>query len=461
MTQTKAAPRPGRSRLFHLPRHLPDRDRMRELGRQLLNPGDRVVVETPSHTYDVSMLRVLEKPEDIGLWTVPGSLRITAHSDEPAALLDQIRRHLKLRRRCPRRHVSEWEVRRFLDRLKNEPHLFTRGAVNAQLDAWGRAALRHLRDIESCIWEPLPSGYVSYALRYIEDAFPSERGTSSDKAVVVRGERLLRYSVKALGEDGVVGYYGWPLRNMHPHHVSIFVSSAIDLVADWQKEEFLERAMRGLTHGGMMMTTPAWVGLSVSMRERRVSRVRRMNDVQSMKDINVHDPIHIKPMSKALRHDDFTLIARAAQIILDRKPYTRKYSAEPMWWRLRADPFGKRAAQHLIRRLYSFLRFNDNSVRIYSTDRWMGLERGCVMMLATDDVRARPHHVWGVSVDSSDRGRAREVRVVVKQILADFGRPASAPPSVMGSAAGANASAALAIRHHAFLSMQSHFSIHI
>lgn len=438
MSRVKNADGAGLSRLFHLPRKLPGLDRIKELSKLLLNPGDRVVIETPDQKYDLSLLRIREQKKEKKIWTVPGSLRITAYSDEPVELIAQLRRRLRLKKRRSKHSVSEWAVRRFMDRLRERPKSFTKGAVDAQLDEWGRAALTHLRDIEP--WEPSHSGYVSYAIRYLEDAYPVEGGSSvHDRTVVERGGHLMRYSVKPLGEEGGIGYTGWPLRSMFPLHISVFVSSAIDLVADWRKEDFLERSMRGLDHGGMIITKPSWPGLSIPIRNRRVIRVENSQSVEKMKDIFTHDPLHLRPLSEAWTDDDFTLIARSAQLLIDRKPFAAKYSSRPAWWQLRADPFGRRAASNLIRGVHSFLRFNTGySVRIYCADRWIGMERDLILMLANDYVSARPNSIWGLVVDSLDHNNANEAHAYVERTVARYGRPASMPPSIMSRSSGHN-----------------------
>jgi hypothetical protein len=396
-----------------------------------LNSDERIVIETWEEKFDLSRGGFRSVKRQNQQWPMQNTLRVTVYSIAPEELLGQMGKELNLRTRRPKRKVSYREVEMFLERLKERPEIFTRGSVNAQLDAWGRAAISPLSKLESM--GNLCSGYASYAMRYLLENFPSRRGSLAYKnGVVHKGADFLRYGVKPLDEFGNIGFNGWPRRPLFLNHISVFVSSGIELVGDWHKEEFLERSMSGLEHGGLVLTKNLWPGVKMPKWRRDVSEVERASDVDELRDIDVQQSVHLKPLNpKKEMRDDFTLIARATQILLDRKPFTEKKSFGPTWWRLRADPFGKRAAQNLIPQLFSRLRFAGGALRLFNADRWIGIERDIIMMLATANLESSPNAVWGVAVDGYTEELVQEMHGEIESVLGNFGRPMQGPLSTV------------------------------
>jgi hypothetical protein len=426
MTKANATELSG---LFYIPKTFPERSRFRELSRALLNPGERIVIETPDQRLDLS-LKGLHAARRYGKqWTVKNALRLTVYSNDPAQVLGLLRKELKLRTRRPRRDVSMRDVERYFELVETRPQVFTRGSVNAQLDSWGRAAIPHLNKLESL--GGLYSGYLSYAMRYLLESFPSKQDSSVNKNELVRkGGDLLRYGVKRLDEEGGIAFNGWPRRPLFTNHISVFVLSGIELVCDWHKEELLERSMDGLEHGGLVLTKNSWPGVKMQKFRRHVIEVKGVSDANKLSDISMQHSVHLRPLKPDFnRQDDFTLIARAVQILLDRRPFTEEKSFGPKWWRLRADPFGRHAMKNLIPQLFSRTRFSGGALRLFNADRWIGMERDIILMLATAKVESSPNSIWGLAVDADSEELAREIHKEIESLLNNFGRPVDGPPA--------------------------------
>jgi hypothetical protein len=238
--------------------------------------------------------------------------------------------------------------------------------------------------------------------------------------------RLLRYSSKPMHEFAEVGFSGWPIRNALFGDVSVFLSSAIELVADWQKEDFLERVMGGLTHGGLMITNNVWPDVSIPTMRRVTSRVKDPSDYSGLASIHRQDGIRLGRLNDSeWSSDDLTMIARAVQMLLNARPFRAKHSSTPTWWRFRADPMGKKGQKDLIADLCSHFRFYPSSIRIFNADSWIGLGRGILMMLSHKSEFAKPYSIWGMAVDDQTRADAREAHDQVAGVLSRYGKQVS------------------------------------
>ena len=402
--------------LFRLPRSFPTQQRLEELSGALLNPNERLVIETPEHAFYADSANFTRQPNQAEFWTVPRTLHVTAYGNHPQSLLVEVRDALSLRERRPARRVAQHEVRRFMASLSQQPKLFSQGAVHAQFDLWGERALKHLNGLQS--WDASRS-HVDYAIRYISGNLGA------------RIPRLMRFGRLPRNDDDFIGVSGWMSNLAGQRSISIYVSPSVDLVTDWLKEDFAARVVDGMREGKIALATPLWPGVAFHRRELAKVNLDASEQYEGLMDIDSHMGVNLtSPENDCYSSYDRDMLFRAARLLIGRDTFNRPATTDPEFWRLRADPFGKRGHETIITSMLEVVsRHTDASLRLYNPSRWIGIEQGLVVMMSFNDLKPlRPNEVWALRADERDEESAQSALRAAGRSLEMFGWRREASP---------------------------------